>query len=87
MLLRARRAPVGGQLCKRHGPSLGWWENGRPETVEAYADGKMTEAKTWDRDGTLVADDRQLPRQPSIPPTSMLWVKFGQRSSIPNVKR
>ena len=45
-------------MGKRHGPSLGWWENGRPETVAAYADDKLTEAKTWDRDGKLVADDQ-----------------------------
>ena len=45
-------------MGKRHGPSLGWWENGRPETVAAYADDKMTEAKAWDRDGKLVVDDQ-----------------------------
>jgi hypothetical protein len=38
--------------------ALGWWESGRAETVAAYADDKMTEAKTWDRDGKLVADDQ-----------------------------
>jgi len=26
--------------------------------VAAYADDKVTEAKTWDRDGKLVADDQ-----------------------------
>jgi antitoxin component YwqK of YwqJK toxin-antitoxin module len=54
----ARRSEVSYRMGKRHGPSLGWWENGRPETVAAYADDKMTEAKTWDRDGKLVADDQ-----------------------------
>ena len=54
----ARRSEVSYRMGKRHGPSLGWWENGRPETVAAYADDKLTEAKTWDRDGKLVADDQ-----------------------------
>ena len=54
----ARRSEVSYRMGKRHGPSLGWWENGRPETVATYADDKLTEAKTWDRDGKLVADDQ-----------------------------
>jgi antitoxin component YwqK of YwqJK toxin-antitoxin module len=53
-----RRSEVSYRMGKRHGPSLGWWENGRPETVAAYADDKMTEAKAWDRDGKLVVDDQ-----------------------------
>jgi antitoxin component YwqK of YwqJK toxin-antitoxin module len=54
----ARRAEVSYRMGKRHGASLGWWENGRPETVAQYADDKMTETKAWDREGKLVADDQ-----------------------------
>jgi antitoxin component YwqK of YwqJK toxin-antitoxin module len=54
----ARRSEISYRMGLRHGPSLGWWENGRPETVAAYADDKLTEAKAWDRDGKLVVDDQ-----------------------------
>ena len=54
----SRQSEVSYRMGKRHGPSLGWWENGRPETVAAYADDKLTQAKAWDRDGKLVADDQ-----------------------------
>jgi antitoxin component YwqK of YwqJK toxin-antitoxin module len=54
----ARRSEVTYRMGKRDEPSLGGWDNGRRETVAAYAHDKVTEAKSWDRDGKLVADDR-----------------------------
>jgi antitoxin component YwqK of YwqJK toxin-antitoxin module len=52
-----RQAEVSFRLGKRHGPSQSWWENGKPESVEAYADDKLTRAKRWDKDGKLLSDD------------------------------
>jgi antitoxin component YwqK of YwqJK toxin-antitoxin module len=54
----ARRSEISYRMGTRQGPSLSWWENGKPETVAEYADDKMTQAKAWDRDGKLVADDQ-----------------------------
>ncbi|HZY09060.1 MAG TPA: hypothetical protein VFE69_14985, partial [Ilumatobacteraceae bacterium] len=42
---------------KRQGASLTWWQDGKPETVAEYADDKVTRAKSWDKDGKVVADD------------------------------
>jgi antitoxin component YwqK of YwqJK toxin-antitoxin module len=53
----AREAEVSFHLGKRQGPSQSWWENGKPESVEAYADDKLTRAKRWDKDGKLLSDD------------------------------
>jgi len=53
----AREAEVTFRLGKRQGPSQSWWENGKPESVEAYADDKLTRAKRWDKDGKLLSDD------------------------------
>lgn len=45
----AREAEVTFQLGKRQGASQTWWANGKPESVEAYADDKLTRAKRWGR--------------------------------------
>lgn len=34
----ARRSEVSYRMGKQHGPSVSSWDNGRPETVAAYAD-------------------------------------------------
>jgi len=44
-------------LGKQQGPSKTWWENGKPASVEEWADGRPTKAKRWDKDGKLIADD------------------------------
>ena len=49
--------PITYRVGDRHGPSLHWWSNGKPETVAEYADDKVTRAKNWDREGKLVSDD------------------------------
>jgi antitoxin component YwqK of YwqJK toxin-antitoxin module len=53
----ARRSEITYRLGKRQGPSLSWWQDGKPETVAEYADDKLTRAKAWDKDGKLVAND------------------------------
>jgi len=53
----ARREEITYRTGKRQGPSLSWWQDGKPETVAEYADDKVTRAKQWDKDGKLVSDD------------------------------
>jgi len=53
----ARRSEVTYRAGKRQGSSLSWWQDGKPETVAEYADDKVTRAKSWDKDGKVVADD------------------------------
>jgi len=45
------------QKGKRHGTSKSWWPSGKQESVEEYADGKITKAKYWDKDGKLTVDE------------------------------
>jgi antitoxin component YwqK of YwqJK toxin-antitoxin module len=44
-------------LGKRQGPSRSWWKNGRPASVEDYADDRRLAAKTWGEDGKLLTDE------------------------------
>ncbi len=53
----ARRAEVSFRVGVRQGPSQSWWPDGKPESVEAYADDKLTRAKRWDKDGKLASDE------------------------------
>jgi len=45
------------RLGRREGTSKSWWENGKPTSVESFADDKLIAAKRWDKEGRLVSDD------------------------------
>ena len=45
------------RLGRREGMSKSWWENGKPASVESFADDKLAKAKRWDKDGRQVSDD------------------------------
>ncbi len=53
----APESEVSYRLGKREGTCRTWWKNGKPDSVEEYADDKLIKAKRWDKDGKLVSDD------------------------------
>jgi antitoxin component YwqK of YwqJK toxin-antitoxin module len=42
---------------RREGTGKSWWKNGKPASVESFADDRLTKAKRWDEDGKLVSDE------------------------------
>lgn len=45
------------RVGKAHGVHKRWWESGKPERVEEYADGKILKSQRWDKDGNPTADE------------------------------
>lgn len=51
------RAGTSFRVGKAHGVHKRWCENGKPERVEEYADGKLLKSQRWDKDGKQLADN------------------------------
>lgn len=51
------RAETSFRVGKAHGVHKRWWENGKPERVEEYAEGRLLKSQRWDKDGKQLADD------------------------------
>ena len=56
-----RRTEATYHLGKRSGPSLTWWDNGKPASVEEWLEDRPTRAKHWNQDGKLISDDEFEP--------------------------
>jgi antitoxin component YwqK of YwqJK toxin-antitoxin module len=57
----AHESEVTYRRGKRQGPTRTWWENGKPASLEDWADDKPTKARRWAEDGRLVSDDEFEP--------------------------
>ncbi len=42
---------------QRRGTTTSWWPDGKPQTIENYANDKRTKAKHWDKDGRVILDE------------------------------
>jgi antitoxin component YwqK of YwqJK toxin-antitoxin module len=52
-----RRSESNYHFGKLHGSSRTWWPDGKPASVEEYADGTRTKSQRWNESGKLLADE------------------------------
>ena len=53
----AQKQEMNFRRGRREGTGKSWWKNGKPASVESFADDRLTKAKRWDEDGKLVSDE------------------------------